>query len=129
MLAASALIVVLSFLLQVRSDDRVSLVGLPQYPLPHTCPARALFHINCPGCGLTRGFIHLAHARWRDAWQCHRLTMVLAASVLLQFPYRLISLCRPDGRWLGAWFPPLFGYTLIALLIGNWLLDFLISSL
>jgi hypothetical protein len=49
----------------------------------------------------------------------------LAAAVLIQFPYRLLSLRRPDLRALGRWLPKAFGYLLIAALFGNWLLEVL----
>ena len=128
MLAVCGLVVALAFLLEVRPAERVAFRFLPGLPLPHTCPTRAWFHINCPGCGLSRGFIHLARGDWDAAWRCHRLSLVMAVAVLLQFPYRLIALVRPDRSWLGAWFPKLFGNTLIALLIGNWLLDVWMGS-
>ncbi len=42
--------------------------------------------LQCPSCGLTRGFIALFHANFAEAFQLNALTYVLAAF----FTYRLI---------------------------------------
>ena len=122
-LAIAVTLVVLAFLLVEVSDGRVAVRGLPQYPLPHGCVARSLLGLNCPGCGLTRSIIHLARGDWRASWNSHRLGGILAAVIVFQIPYRLIALSRPDcptipHRWL-----VLSGYLLIAMLIGNWLMN------
>jgi len=123
MLAIAAAVTVLSFALQIRSDGRVTPAGLTYCPLPPTCLSNELFGVKCPGCGLTRSFVCLAHGHWHEAWSYHRLGWLLAAAVLIQWPYRIMSLRRPDQRLLGTWLPKLFGYLLIAALIGNWLAE------
>jgi hypothetical protein len=120
MLAVAGAIVVLAFLLQVRTDERVALRGLPGYPLPQLCTARAWFGTKCPGCGLTRSFIYLARGDWSASWREHRLGWLLAAAVLLQFPYRLACLARPGHRLPSPRVAQAFGYALIAALIANW---------
>jgi hypothetical protein len=125
MLIICTIVVVLSVILQVPSDHAVTVYGMPRIPLPQTCMSRAWFGIDCPGCGLTRSFICLAHGDWQRAWQFHRLGWLLALAVLLQFPYRLYALRRNEMAPLGHRFPKYFGYLLIALLIGNWLSRFL----
>ena len=128
MLVAAAAVVVLAFLLEVHSDQRVAFSSLPGWPLPETCPARSLLHIECPGCGLTRSFIHLAHGDWRASWNVHRVGWFLALAVVLQIPYRLVALRSSSGLPLGTSFPKLFGTLLIVLLLVNWLIN-LISRL
>ena len=123
MLCVASAVVVLSFLLQVQPDERVAFVGLDNYPLPHTCVSRSLFGWSCPGCGLTRSFIHFAHGEWRASFQSHRVGWVLLLAILCQFPYRILSLRHPGTEYLGGRFLKLTGYTLIALLIGNWLFN------
>ena len=125
MLVVTVLVVVLSFVLQVRPDGRVAPPGLADWPLPATCPSRELFGVKCPGCGLTRSFVQLAHGQWRQAWGYHRLGWLLAAAVLVQIPYRLLLLRRPDRPAPGRRLPRAFGYLLLAALVGNWLLELL----
>jgi hypothetical protein len=120
MLAVASLVVVLSLILQVRSDDRVIVTGFPDYPLPHACLSYAWFGIRCPGCGLTRSLVHLAHGDWAASWHDHRVGWLMALAIFLQFPYRLIALWRGGPPPLGIWVPRIFGYALITLLIGNW---------
>ena len=122
MLAVSSAIVLLAFGMQVvPGGERVAFVGLANYPLPHTCLSRTLFGTRCPGCGLTRSMIFLAHGDWRSSWEMHHLGWLMALAVLLQFPYRLASLAHSDREILGIVAPKVFGYALIALLLGNWL--------
>ncbi len=128
MLVIAAIVIVLAFLMEVHSDQRVAFSVLPRWPLPETCPARSLLHVECPGCGLTRSFIYLAHGEWRASWNVHRVGWFLALAVVLQIPYRLIALRSQSGVPLGTSFPKLFGTLLIVLLFVNWLIN-LISRL
>lgn len=125
MLVAAVAVVGLAFLLEVHSDQRVALSFLPGCPLPETCPSRGLLHVDCPGCGLTRSFIFLAHGAWRDSWNVHHVGWVLALATILQIPYRLAALCSRSGVPLGSSFPKLFGTLLVVLLIVNWLVNLL----
>ena len=123
MLAIASAVMILAFVLVEVADGRVAVRGFTRYPLPESCLSRSLFGMNCPGCGLTRSIIHLAEGDWRASWRSHRLGGLFAALIALQVPYRLLALRRPDRpviptRWL-----VLFGYLLIAMLIGNWLID------
>jgi hypothetical protein len=122
MLLVASVVVVAALLLQVRVDDRVIVTGFPDYPLPHTCLAYSWFGIKCPGCGLTRSLVDLAHADWSASWQHHRVGWLMALAVLLQFPYRLVAMQHGRHLPLGTMLPRIFGYALIAALIGNWLL-------
>ena len=120
MLFISAAVVLLSFALEVRPDQRVALHGLAEYPLPHLCSSRAFWGFECPGCGLTRSFIHLAHGRWQAASDVHPLGWLVAAAVLAQFPYRLMALRHRSGRPLGQILPRTFGLALVCLLLAVW---------
>jgi hypothetical protein len=122
-LALSLLVLILAFGLVELPGGRVAVRGLTGYPLPSSCASRSLLGIKCPGCGLTRSFIHLVEGDWRASWRCHRLGGPMAAVVIFQIPCRLLALRRPGrppipARWVAA---P--GAALIALLILNWLAD------
>ncbi len=47
-------------------DDAVSLFG---WDIPAMCTWRRLFGMGCPGCGLTRSFVYLAHLQVVDAFR------------------------------------------------------------
>jgi hypothetical protein len=123
MLLISCGVVVLAFLFEVRPDQRVALPVAPQYPMPETCMSRQLFGLHCPGCGLTRSLIHLAHGDWRASMAMHRLGWMMAAAVLLQFPYRISCLRHGSALPLGKRIPQWFGYALVFAMIVNWLLE------
>jgi hypothetical protein len=120
MLILALIIAAAAFLLTVRSDDRVAMLGADSVTLPPLCMSRSLFGISCPGCGLTRSFVELAHGDWERARSFHRVGWFVALGLLLQVPYRLVALRHPTGLPLGTLLPRLFGYAIIVALIGNW---------
>jgi Protein of unknown function (DUF2752) len=121
LLAISLGVVLLSLLLEVRSDGRVALAAVPSQPLPQTCACRAILGIPCPACGLTRSFVHLAHGRIVESWQAHHFGWLLAGAVLLQFPYRLAALRRPQRQFVPRHFTRWFATIVIALFVANWI--------
>jgi len=125
MLLIAAAVLVLSLLLQVRSDQRVEFRFLPGFPLPESCVSRSVFGVECPGCGLTRSFVYLAHGDWRASFARHRLGWLMMLAVLVQFPYRswCLRIGEPSARVLAL--ARSFGYALIGLLILNWILQLL----
>lgn len=123
MLAVATLVLVLALVLQVQAEDRVIVSGLPDWPLPPMCMSYAWFGLKCPGCGLTRSIVYLAHGDWDASWKMHRLGWVMAAALLLQFPYRILGLWRRERFPLGVVFARGSAYLLIALLLGNWLVE------
>jgi hypothetical protein len=122
MLVLAGLVVTFAFLLEVQDGRRVALWLLPSYPLPESCPSHTILGVDCPGCGLTRSIVYLAHGEWTNSWKMHRIGWLLAATIVLQFPYRIVSL-RRGHPVLGRRFPMLLGYTLIFLLLANWLFN------
>jgi hypothetical protein len=124
-LAVACAVCALAFALQETSGGRVAVRGVPQFPLPQVCASRSLFGFRCPGCGLTRSVIHLAEGDWRESWRSHRLGGLMAMVILLQIPYRLVALSRLDRPLLPVRWQVLLSSALIALLIGNWLVDLL----
>jgi hypothetical protein len=47
------------------------------------CLSRRLFHLPCPGCGMTRAFAHLAKAEGAEAVRDHPLAPVVALELVL----------------------------------------------
>lgn len=121
-------IFVIAYLLEVRTDDRVAVRGWAQYPLPPTCQARAHFGIDCPGCGLTRSFVHLAHFDWRSSLRSHRFGWLLAGVVLFQIPYRALALRGRAYPLFSVRTVAILSYLLLAVLLGNWLFNLFASK-
>jgi hypothetical protein len=46
-------------------------------PAAAFCLSRRLFHLPCPGCGMTRAFAHLAKGEWSAALVAHPLAPVV----------------------------------------------------
>ncbi len=121
LLGMALVVVVASLLLQVAPDgDRVHLGGLPAAQLPPLCTSRALLGTPCPGCGLTRSFVYLAHGDVAASWRAHRLGWLIALLVVAQVPYRLVEIARPRRRPRGAALPRWLLFMLLVAFLGNW---------
>lgn len=111
-----------TFLLQVRPDQRVAVRGLAAFPLPELCGTKLLWGFECPACGLTRSFIFAGRGDWLRALELNRVGFLMMLAVVAQLPYRLTMLSRlrrgtpiADSVW-----PKLAAWTIIAALIVNW---------
>jgi hypothetical protein len=96
--------------------------------MPEICWSRSLFGCKCPGCGLTRSVLNLVRGDWRASLAMHRLGIVMALSILAQFPYCAAGIYWKKDYPLGRRFATIFGWTLICLLFGNWLYDVPLSG-
>jgi hypothetical protein len=114
-------VIVAAFLMRVRPDERVELTFLQGWPAPELCQSRAWFGWECPGCGLTRSFIHLAHGDIASSLAVHRIGWLLALLVVLQVPYRVWAMRSPHGQPLGSVVPWVVAWSLIGLLLANWI--------
>lgn len=63
--------------------------------LPETCTLHARLGIDCPGCGLTRCFISLAHGDVPTAWTLSPVSLLVFAYTAWQIP---LSLAHLSGR-------------------------------
>lgn len=58
---------------------------------PVVCIFKLLTGHDCPGCGTTRAFSHIAHGRLADAMRCNRLVIItfpLAAGIWCMYMYK-----------------------------------------
>jgi len=62
--------------------------------LPALCMWRQTLGINCPGCGLTRAFVAMAHGHWLAAWQFNGASPFIFALVAYQVPFRTVQIWR-----------------------------------
>ena len=94
LLGLSFVVVGLSALLTLAEGPLQVTIPFFNQPLPPLCSMQRLFGLDCPGCGLTRSFISLAHGQWRAACQFNPAGPFWFALVALQIPYRLLQLFR-----------------------------------
>jgi uncharacterized protein DUF2752 len=89
--------ILLALPLSIRSQSQVvePLVGIP---LPELCMMRRTLGIGCPGCGLTRCFIALAHGDVASAWSYNPAGIWLFAIMAFQIPFRSLQLVRIRRR-------------------------------
>ena len=101
LLVVATAIVALSFLLYVDGPVNVVIPWL-NIPLPGTCSMRRVAGIDCPGCGLTRSFVSLAHGHWQASLVFNPAGLLLFPMVAFQIPYRIAQLWRLS-RGLRPW--------------------------
>lgn len=99
------------------------------YPLPELCAWKRFSGVGCPGCGLTRCFISMAHGDVVRAFQFNPAGVPLFVLMVLQIPYRIVQLRRIkrglaelQWRWMGV----VCG-SIPALLIGQWVIRLLLG--
>lgn len=126
-----ALILLAAACLVTGQDGEVRL-PLFDVQLPETCALKARFGIACPGCGLTRSFVYLAHGELMQAYQIHSLGLLVFAYVVGQLPLALMHWHfnsgpqQPSKRWSRLiWLNERLLLVLAALLAIRWLLRML----
>ena len=150
-LVGSLVVFALALALSVRGEEQV-IVPVAGRPLPGLCGSRMLLGVQCPGCGLTRCFINLAHsisntvlaggdalqgelagatkraAGARDnlarAWHFNPGGLLLFAAMLAQIPFRSWRLWR---IYRGQ--ENLDGYHPMLTRVGTWTLYAIIAAL
>lgn len=123
-LMGAAAVLAVAAALEVRAGGRVGPIGLPAVVAPETCLSKRLFGFDCPGCGLTRSFIHLAHGDLAASLRCNRVGWLLMAFVAAQIPYRLFRLARPGRDLFSPGVTIAIGAGIASLLLGNWVVGF-----
>ncbi len=92
-LLGATCVVVLAAILQVRGPETV-VIPVVDIALPGTCTYKEFVGVECPGCGLTRCFISLAHGRPVAAWYFNPAGILFFAIVAGQIPFRVIQIWR-----------------------------------
>ena len=94
-LASSVVVLLLSWVMSTGDGRQVVLPGVGV--IPETCTLHTRFGVDCPGCGLTRSFIHLAHGNLRAAWSLNPVSLPLFIFVASQIPLVLNLMCSRTG--------------------------------
>ena len=115
-------------LLKVLPNQCVAVRWSDSLVLPPSCPSREIFNVNCPGCGLTRSFIHLAHGDWESSLRVNRVGWLIMLMAAVQIPYRAHAIWG-SGRWvLAPRAANRFALTLVAILFGSWVVGLLMGN-
>jgi hypothetical protein len=105
-----------SVLLGIGPQGQVRL-PLLHVALPDSCAFHRISGRDCPGCGLTRSFVSLAHGDWRSAVQYNPVGPLWFGVLLAQIPYRgwqirRLRMGQPPVAWR-----PANGLVLIAVVL------------
>jgi hypothetical protein len=92
------------------------------------CPLASMLGVPCPGCGLTRATLALAHGELKHAHELHPLVLVLAPLFIWAMTSAAFSYIRGAGRlrpraerpWLTSRSVTVLGSVLLLLTLGVW---------
>lgn len=93
LLVLAVVVISLAMVLHVGDGSQVLLPGVGM-PLPELCTFKRTSGVDCPGCGMTRSFISLAHGDFLRAWHLNPGGPPLFATLAFQIPYRALQLWR-----------------------------------
>lgn len=94
-LTVAIVILIAAAVLEVRGQTQVEIFGAA---LPELCLWRRFLGLSCPGCGMTRSFVSLAHGDLAGAWRFHIAGPALFTAVAFQIPYRGFKIWRLSCR-------------------------------
>lgn len=118
----ATLFVLLAASLLSHGTGRQVLVPWFEIPVPESCMTRLQFGVDCPGCGLTRSFIHILNGDISTAWRLNWVSLPIFVVVACQIPISLVHLYsdrEPLKRVLGR--INLFAFVTVAgLLVLRW---------
>ena len=120
-LGVAIVVVGMSFLLQNSTSGGVRPSWAPCVRLPPLCGSRVFFGVECPGCGLTRSFVALAHFDWQQSVKYNRVGWLVAVAVVLQIPFRTYMLWELRRRVVLRHWMQWIGWALIAIMIVSWI--------
>lgn len=63
--------------------------------VPHVCLAEWLFHVPCPGCGVTTGLLAIAKLDVAGSCRANPAALLVAALLIFQLLARPVALLRP----------------------------------
>jgi hypothetical protein len=123
-LIGAIVILTLSLFLNIDSSGSVYLDSGSKITVPGSCIFKTVTDIECPFCGLTRGFVSISHLQISKAMSYNYLSGFLFVFVILQIPYRLIRLVyiKQKKRPIKISFNPKMNYLLIFLILSLWLI-------
>lgn len=97
-LGLSLMVMIASILLQnsdSAGDSRLQWGGNGQgFALPPLCIAKRLTGYDCPGCGLSRSFVALAHGEWSESLAFNPVGWYWFGFIAGQIPYRAVQIYR-----------------------------------
>lgn len=122
MLLGAMAVLAAAALLRLEPGGKVEMPGAGR--LPALCMWKQALGINCPGCGLTRAFVALAHGQWTAAWQFNGASPFIFALVAYQVPFRAVQIWRlRNGKREYAHSPlliALLAWGAVAALLAQW---------
>ena len=92
-LLISLAVLTAAFVLRIDADGQVyvPILGISS---PHMCWFMQITGIGCPGCGLTRCFVSLAHGDLASAWAFNPAGLLFFPVVGAQIPYHALQIWR-----------------------------------
>jgi len=123
--AVSGLLLLMMPFLNVAGERVVFKLGGFEQPIPGACWFQSVTGLDCPFCGLSRGFVCAAHFRFAQAWAHNWVSVPALAFALFYTAAGLWVLLKRRRQKAGLWWAPrAVVYSRLALgiiLLAGWL--------
>ena len=123
--AVSGLLLLLMPFLWLEGEHIVFRLGPFQQTVPGSCWFQTVTGLDCPFCGLSRGFVSAAHFRFAQAWRYNWVAIPALAFAVFYAAAGLGVLLDRRRKGIGAWWAPTavayLRAALSAVLLAGWL--------
>ena len=89
--------------------------------IPHQCISQALFHIDCPGCGITTGLLFFFHLQFEEAYKSNPISILIGLFIIIQIIIRFVAIIRKKLSLKIMKLSSLVNHILIAILLTNYI--------
>lgn len=87
------------------------------------CWFHYFFHLDCPGCGLTRSFLSLARGDFLAAFHYNAAGPLVYLLFLVYFIELSLKFFKREKRFVyPLWLTKIYGVSFVALFFGHWVL-------
>jgi len=97
--------------------------------IPHFCLIDRLLGVECPVCGITRGFCELSNGNLSKAFTLNSSTFPVALFFILQIPLRIFSLLNRHLRLKINFWSKYLSNTILVLIMVVWITKLLINNM
>ena len=120
-------LLVLPFLFSFHNSKGLSILN---FKMPPLCATKAFFHVECPGCGLTRSFVKITQGDLIDAFNFNRVSILLYLYFLFLFAYHVycLKILKDNIPEKLIYINRFLSFIMISLLVFNWILGIFIGS-
>jgi hypothetical protein len=96
--------------------------------IPHFCLIDKIFGIECPVCGITRGFCELSSGNLINGYNFNATSILIASFFIFQIPLRIISIIKKNYTEKINSISKYFSHFIMIIIVLNWIFKLLLNN-